>query len=116
MPQFPFRQTTHQIVLTALSLSLLPSTVAGAADLEKAHRLASAGQYEDALHETDAALQGNVYFDRWHLLKAEMELTLGRWDDARATVEQGLSRHTFSIRLRWLARDAFRRTNQADSA
>ena len=110
------RVATGTVVLTATCILLSIAESAYAADLAKARRLADAGQYEEALQEAAAALEGNVYDDRWHLLKGEMELTLGRWQEARATLEQGLKRHKASIRLRWMARDAFRRTDDEDSA
>ncbi|MCA9076977.1 MAG: tetratricopeptide repeat protein [Planctomycetaceae bacterium] len=87
-----------------------------AADLAKAQRLFETGQYEAALEEATAALEGNISYDHWYVLKAEIELTLGRWQDARATIETGLEKHKHSIRLRWLGREAFRHTNDTESA
>ena len=74
------------------------------------------GQYEEALAIATEATQGNVYFDNWHLLKARLELDLGRWTEARATLESALERHNWSIQLRWLAREAYRRTDDDEAA
>jgi tetratricopeptide (TPR) repeat protein len=87
-----------------------------AADLAQGRRLADAGEYEAALAEADAGLRESFHRDDWHLLKAEMELTLGRWQAASTTLEQGLRRLGWNIRLRWLAREAYRRTDDDVSA
>jgi tetratricopeptide (TPR) repeat protein len=114
------RVWTCRIVTAALFAGLLAalptSTVQAQNDLELARQLFRQGKHEDALKRAAEATSGNVYFDGWHLLKADIELTLGRWEDARATLEQALQRHTWSIQLRWLAREAYRRTGDEESA
>jgi tetratricopeptide (TPR) repeat protein len=95
---------------------LAPSPAQAQNDLEHARQLFRQGRHEDALKIATEATRGNVYFDGWHLLKADIELTLGRWQDARATLEQALQRHTWSIQLRWLAREAYRRTGDDKAA
>ncbi|MEZ6051902.1 MAG: tetratricopeptide repeat protein [Planctomycetaceae bacterium] len=113
-----FIKTTGNIVRLNTAMLFLAIVIGDvrAADLAKAQRLAESGQYEEALQEAATALEGNIYYDRWHVLKAEMELMLGRWSEARATIEAGLSKHKNSIRLRWLGREAFRRTNDPEAA
>ncbi|MCA9025153.1 MAG: tetratricopeptide repeat protein [Planctomycetaceae bacterium] len=113
-----FIKTTGNIVRLNTAMLFLAIVIGDvrAADLAKAQRLAESGQYEEALQEAATALEGNIYYDRWHVLKAEMELMLGRWSEARATIEAGLSKHKNSIRLRWLGREAFRRTDDPEAA
>ncbi len=111
---FAKRCATFRSIAVIVCLAIIVEG-AQAADLAKAQRLAERGQYEDALQEATTALEGNIYYDRWHVLKAEMELTLGRWTEARATLEEGLRKHKNSIRLRWLAREAFRRTDDPEA-
>ncbi len=101
--------------IAAVTCLMLFSDRTQASDLAMAQRLADTGKYEDALLEATSALDGNIYYDRWHVLKAEVELTLGRWADARATLEEGLRKHQNSLRLRWLAKEALRRTNDLEA-
>ncbi len=102
--------------VVAVCALLTNATPTDGADLAQAQRVADAGRYEDALQEAATALEGNIYNDRWHLLKAKMELALGRRQAARSTLEWGLRRHASSIKLRWLAREAYRRTGDGESA
>ncbi len=107
---------TRISVAVAVCLLLSDVTSAPGADLAQVQRLADSGQYEEALQQAATALEGNIYNDRWHLLKAKMELTLGRRQAARDTLEKGLRRHASSIKLRWLAREAYRRMGDGESA
>jgi tetratricopeptide (TPR) repeat protein len=89
---------------------------AGGADLAECRALVQRGDYEAALLEATEALMRESYLDGWFVLKGELELMLGRWEEAQQTVEQGLKRHNWSLPLRRLAREAYRRTNDDESA
>ncbi|MEW4529884.1 tetratricopeptide repeat protein [Maioricimonas sp. JC845] len=87
-----------------------------AADLDAARNLAAVGEYEKCLAETNAAIEDGVYGESWHLLRAEMLMTLGQYDEAVESLEAALQRYSWSVRLRWLMRDALRFTGQTDNA
>ncbi len=93
---------------------LMLGSLASAADLEQCRELAATGQYEECLEAIGE--NTSVYLEAWPVLKAEVEMTLGRWSDARNTLEAGLKRHNWSIRLHWMSRDALRHTGDEESA
>ncbi|RMG35597.1 MAG: hypothetical protein D6725_12275 [Planctomycetota bacterium] len=70
---------------------------------EHAAELYQRGEYEACRAECVRALQRNLYGEDWPLLKARAELARGRYRAAHATVEEGLKRYSWSIRLRRLA-------------
>jgi hypothetical protein len=78
------------------------------ADLPQTRELVKKGQYEEALLQATEAVQGNVYGEEWRVLKADLELQLGRYPEARETCTTALEKYTYSIRLRWRLRDAAR--------
>lgn len=110
------RQSLVAMVAGCLMAACPSSPVQGAGDLESARELVRQGRYEDALDVATEAAGRNVYFDGWHLLKADVELTLGKWEAARTTLEAALKRHSWSIQLRWMAREAYRRTGDDGAA
>jgi tetratricopeptide (TPR) repeat protein len=100
----------------AVVLALGATHVRAAPDLEEARALAAAGKYEEALEQATQAVTDRLYGDTWHILKADMELALGRYADARATIEAALERYSWSIRLRWRLRTAARFTGDTELA
>ncbi len=87
---------------------------ASPAEIEQSRELAATGQYEGCLEAIGEST--SVYLEAWPVLKAEVEMTLGRWGDAKATLDEALKRHNWSIRLHWMARDAARRTGDEAGA
>lgn len=83
-----------------------------AAELSECRQMLIRGDYTTCIHYTDAAIKSNRYGETWPLIKAQAEAALGRYDAALMTVETGLKRYSWSIRLRWIARDAARRNKQ----
>ncbi len=100
----------------AVALVLGTTHADAAPQIDEARALAAAGKYEDALQQATQAVNDRLYGDAWHLLKADMELIVGRYADARATIEAALERYSWSIRLRWRLRTAARFTGDADLA
>lgn len=87
-----------------------------AAELAEAQKLAASGRYEAALAEASAVISQRVYGEDWWLLKAEMELTLGRYADAKSTLEAAIERERWSVRLRSRLREAARFTGDVELA
>ncbi|QDU41511.1 tetratricopeptide repeat protein [Maioricimonas rarisocia] len=116
-PQSAGRNAKLRIeVLLGLAVAVLCGTSARAADLDTARELAAVGEYEKCLAETSAAIEDGVYGESWHLIKAEQQLMLGRYDDAVETLEVALQRYSWSVRLRWKLRHAYRFTGESDKA
>ena len=104
------RSAAAPLALLALAGPLI------AADINEARELALTGQYEDALQTATEAVEGNIYGEDWWLLKAEMEQMLGRYADAATTLEAGLQKYAWSIRLRASLRDAARFSGNTELA
>ena len=105
------------VILVAVgALLLAPVTSASAADISEPRASAAAGDYETALQQVNQAIEDNVYGENWRVLKADLLLTLGRYDEARATLETAIEKYAWSIRLRWRLRDAARFTGDPELA
>lgn len=96
-------------------LALFPSTL-HAADYDACRQLLVTGKYEACIAATSQAIAERQYGDRWHVLKAEAQLTLGRYKFAQATVTDGLKHNATSIRLRHLGYTTLLRAGQTEQA
>ncbi|MEW4489021.1 tetratricopeptide repeat protein [Thalassoglobus sp. JC818] len=94
-------------------LSIFPTT-AHSADINECRKLFITGQLEECLKETQAAIEDGVYGESWHILKAETQFDLGRYQDSLATIDQALERYSWSIRLRTAAIKACQFTGQTE--
>lgn len=106
------RSATTRVCGVGLALGIAVSFIAGpasAAEIAECRQMLLKGDYETCIQETHAALLKNRYGETWPLLKAQAECALGQYDTALKTISEGLRRYSWSIRLRWLARDAARR-------
>lgn len=88
------------LLVGSLTTCAMPVAARGA-DLQATRNLLRSGQYAEAITEADQALRDRVFGEDWVLIKAEAEMALGRPGDALQTIETGLIRYTWSIRLRW---------------
>lgn len=100
--------STRSLIAAALLIAFARPAAAVAADLPATREMFTAGQYEDALASATEAVEGGAYGEDWRVLKADLELLLGRYSAARETCTTGLERYAFSIRLHWRLRDAAR--------
>ncbi|MEZ6068132.1 MAG: tetratricopeptide repeat protein [Planctomycetaceae bacterium] len=85
-----------------------------AADIEEARQLQLRGNSDEAIAIAAAEIEAGVYGDAWHLLKAEAELTRGRYDDAIATIDAGLEKYAWSVKLRLRKRQVLPYLGRAD--
>lgn len=77
------------------------------ADLEEVRRLSLSGQYADVIRSCEKALAGGEPAEEWRLLLVQTLLEVGRYPEARTAATNGLASDSRSIRLRWMAREAF---------
>lgn len=83
----------------ALVLCVLIST-AQAATIVECQKLLQSGQYAEALTAASEAIEKRSYGEEWPILKADAEIHLGKYDQAKTTIQAGLERYSWSIRLR----------------
>ena len=81
----------------------LHSISTNAATISECQNLLRTGQYVECLDATTEAVNRRIYGEDWPLLKAEAEIQLGRYPKATETVNEGIQRYAWSIRLRMLA-------------
>ncbi|MEO2029398.1 MAG: tetratricopeptide repeat protein [Fuerstiella sp.] len=63
------------------------------------------GDYVQCLDAATEQIEGRRYGEEWPILKATAETELGRYLQAAATIDAGIVRYSWSIRLRMLAYD-----------
>ncbi|HET6880395.1 MAG TPA: tetratricopeptide repeat protein [Pirellulales bacterium] len=95
---------------------LAPLRPAQAADVADAQRLYRAGQYAACAELAAKAIAAGEISENWPLVKIKCEMTLGRYADARETLETALARFPYSAALHWLGRDVYRFNNLPERA
>ncbi|OYV88223.1 MAG: hypothetical protein B7Z73_08950 [Planctomycetia bacterium 21-64-5] len=109
------RARTAVVMAPACSLCLAASLL-HAADLHDAQKLYRTGKYAEAIGLAAQAIAAGDISEAWPVLKLKGELTLGRYADARKTLEAALARFPYSAQLHWLGRDVYRFNNLPDRA
>jgi tetratricopeptide (TPR) repeat protein len=94
----------HLVVATVISFSS-GVTAAELADVLVAFQT---GRYASCIRDARDAIQGGQRGEDWPLIKIRAELTTGRYEEAKQTLEQALEANRSSVRLRWLGRDVYR--------
>ncbi|MEZ6058717.1 MAG: hypothetical protein R3C01_18600, partial [Planctomycetaceae bacterium] len=99
-------------ILTVAAL-LSPEPVQGA-EIDDCQGLFQAGQFDDCWKQADAAITRGAYGEGWPMLKAHVELAQGKPADAVTTLQTGLERYSWSVRLRLLLRRSLRFSGNAE--
>ena len=109
--------TTLTILLvTCLLTFALPARLVQAAELAECREMLIRGDYQECILATHEAITKNRYGESWPLIKAQAEAASGQFDTSLMTIANGLRRYSWSIRLRWLAREAALRSGRAELA
>ena len=87
------------LLLTAVVASVA-LTGANAATINECKELLRTGKYVACLDAANAAIERRSYGEDWPMIKAEAEIQLGRYLQAEETINNGLQRYAWSIRLR----------------
>lgn len=82
---------------------------ASAAELSECREMLLTGKNVECIQATAEAISKNRYGETWPMLKAQAELNVAQFDAGLATVENGVKRYSWSIRLRWLGREIAQR-------
>ncbi len=94
----------------------VPSADTKAAELAECREMLIKGDYQACIEATHEAITKNRYGESWPLTKAQAEAAIGQFDTSLMTVANGLRRYSWSIRLRWLARNAALRSGRVELA
>ena len=115
----PLRIGFSPSVFPALALLLLVPAWGvdlHAADLQTCRDHLIRGRYFECIRETAVAIDNRRYGEDWPVLMAQAQLATGAHAAAAQTIEDGLKRYSWSVRLRLLAHDVYRATNQPEQA
>lgn len=110
MPRFVAPLLTAMLVLLGMAASV------SAAAFRDAEKLFLAGKYEDCVSLAATEVESGIRFEPWRHIKAEAEMTLGRYADARKTVEEGIRAYPLSIEMRLIACKVFRYNDMQQAA
>ncbi len=58
------------------------------------------GEYETVIKSAGESIEKRVFGEEWYLIKAEAEHAVGRYSSAVETLQAGLQRYSWSVRLR----------------
>ena len=83
---------------------------------DEAQQLFKAGAYEELLPKLRVQTGANPWNDTWWYLQGKTLMTLGRYEEAYETIQEGLTRRTYSISLRLLAIEASKFNNTPEEA
>ncbi|MEO2018795.1 MAG: tetratricopeptide repeat protein [Fuerstiella sp.] len=75
------------------------------ATISECREMLRVGDYVLCLDAATEQIEGRRYGEEWPILKAAAETELGRYLQAAATIDAGIVRYSWSIRLRMLAYD-----------
>ena len=96
-------------LLTAFCAALLiAAEISAAPPIDELRTRLRSGEYEGVIQGATQGIELRQFGEDWYLVKAEAELALGRYADAWQTVQTGLQRYAWSIRLRRLGVTAAR--------
>ena len=84
-------------------------------DIASTYKLYDSGQYAKCIQACDVGIE-NAWRVDWRLLKIKSQIQLGKYKEALESSKQALQRHTGDIRVRWVARDAYRLNNDLKNA
>ena len=95
--------------LLLLTISVIGAAADGRADeLTETLELFQTGKYASCCEAAAGAMKQPALADRARMLKIRAEVELGRYEDAAATVIEGIKARPFDLELRWIARDVYR--------
>ena len=111
-----FRIRDAAVVAVIFLTVVVPSAGVKAVELNECREMLIKGDYLACIEATHEAITKNRYGESWPVIKAQAEAAIGQFDTSLMTVANGLRRYSWSIRLRWLAREAALRSGRAELA
>jgi len=81
---------------------LLSRDIAAAATIAECQEMLRQGKYAECLTAATEAIERRSYGEEWPVLKAAAETRVGKYREAAETIDAGLKRYSWSIRLRML--------------
>jgi tetratricopeptide (TPR) repeat protein len=92
-----------------------PRTAAGA-ELTECRDMLIRGEYQACIRTAHEAIAAKRYGETWPVLKVKAQIATGQYEAALQAVEAGIKRYSWSVRLRWVGREAALKSGQLDLA
>ena len=108
-------QNTIRLLLVTATCFVAHS-IATAATITECQEMLRTGEYKKCLEATSEAIERRSYGEEWPMLKASAEIQLGLYSDAQETIEAGITRYSWSIRLRMLSHQNCRILGDSEKA
>ena len=102
------------LILTCLLIPHPGWSQSGDSDLGSLLKLLRTGEYERCVTAAAQAIDRRTFGEDWYLVKAEAEAAIGQYTPAWETIQAGLQRYNWSIRLRSLGVGIARHAGQAE--
>ena len=103
-------------VLAAAAILWGTAPSGSCAEIDDVRPLFIKGEYAKCIKACQEAIAEREPEEAWRLLLAESLMAVGRYTNAHAVVQTNLSRFPWSVQLRLLAHEVFRRNGQAAEA
>ncbi len=116
---FSFKAWQGRRAILGLTLGLLfaaSAPVHAAPPLDELRQKLLAGEYDVVLRGAEEAITQRQFGEDWYLVKAEAELATGQYGPAWETIQAGLQRYNWSVRLRWIGITAARYAGESARA
>ncbi len=107
---------TLLVVWIALWLGPGQVGMALAAEVAEVEKLFRRGKYAEVIELATPEAAAEKREEEWPRLLVDALTIVGRYADAATTASNAVTRHPRSVRLRWLASEAFRRTGDRPTA
>jgi Tfp pilus assembly protein PilF len=85
-------------------------------DLPALTKMLRQGRYEECITGAALAIDRRAFGEDWYVVKAEAEYARGKYEAAWETIQAGLTRYSWSIRLRQVGLEAARATDRVEEA
>lgn len=104
------------LVLFSLTLNLHAQTRPADPDLAGLIKLLRTGEYHRCIVSATEAIDRRTFGEDWYLVKAEAQAAIGQYVEAYETLQAGIQRYNWSIRLKERGIDIARYAGHADQA
>ncbi len=104
------------ILLLAISILSVGPKLYADVDVKDCRQKLISGQYQECIAVAVSAIAQRKYGEDWPVLKASAEMAIGEYDRALKTVDAGIKRYSWSIRLREIGREACLHTGDTKRA
>ena len=103
------RAGLHSLCLAVLGLTFLGDQTGVASEFDEAQKRFLSGDYEASIQAAQKVVKVEPDDEEFQLLLSQSLLAVGKVAEARSAITNALAHDSRSIRLRWQARDVFRR-------